>query len=108
MSIRAIYEDGVLKPLERLPIKEGTEVNVDVYPGEQPKRKESKRKSVKDFAAYGMWKDRTDFKDGVDYVNQIRKYRREPDPGSKRSRMPHLIDTDIPVHYVRHLEAGAN
>jgi len=83
MSIRAIYEDGVLKPLERLPIKEGTEVNVDVYPVEQPKRKESKRKSVKDFAAYGMWKDRTDFKDGVDYVNQIRKYRREPDPASK-------------------------
>jgi len=39
--------------------------------------------AVKDFAAYGMWKDRTDFKDGVDYVNQIRKYRREPDPASK-------------------------
>jgi len=30
----------------------------------------------------------------VDYVNQIRKYRREPDPASKWSRMPHLIDTD--------------
>src|SRR2546428_14005199 len=27
MSIRAIYEDGVLRALERLPIKEGTEVD---------------------------------------------------------------------------------
>lgn len=30
MSIRAIYENGVFKPLEDVPIKEGTEV--DVYP----------------------------------------------------------------------------
>lgn len=65
MSIRAIYENGVLKPLEKLLIKEGTEVTVDVYPIEGQKESSGKRKSVKDFAAYGMWKDRTDFKDGV-------------------------------------------
>jgi len=80
MSIRAIYENGVLKPLEDLHIEEGTEVNVDVYPIAADKGRAEKRKSVKDFAAYGMWKDRTDFKDGVDYVNKIRKYRREPEP----------------------------
>src|SRR2546428_12811872 len=71
MSIRAIYEDGVLKPLERLPIKEGTEVSVDVYPVEEPKRKGSKRKSVKDFAAYGIWKKRTQFKARMGLVDII-------------------------------------
>jgi len=80
MSIRAIYENGVLKPLEDLHIEEGTEVKVDVHPIEPEKGRGEKRKSVKDFAAYGMWKDRTDFKDGMDYVNKIRKYRREPEP----------------------------
>jgi predicted DNA-binding antitoxin AbrB/MazE fold protein len=83
MSIRAIYKNGVLKPLEELPIEEGTEVTVDVHPIEGRKESSGKRKSVKDFAAYGMWKDRTDFKDGVDYVNRVRKYRREPDPDPK-------------------------
>jgi predicted DNA-binding antitoxin AbrB/MazE fold protein len=83
MTIRAIYENGVLKPLEELAIKEGTEVTVDVYPIEERKERGGKRKSVRDLAAYGMWKDRTDFKDGVDYVNKIRKYRREPDPDPK-------------------------
>ncbi len=83
MSIRAIYENGVLKPLEELAIKEGTEVTVDVHPIEGRKESGGKRKSVKDFAAYGMWKDRTDFKDGMDYVNKIRKYRREPDSDPK-------------------------
>jgi hypothetical protein len=60
-----------------------TEVDVDVHPIEPKKRKVEKRKSVKDLAAYGMWKDRTDFKDGVDYVNKIRRYRRELEPGPK-------------------------
>jgi predicted DNA-binding antitoxin AbrB/MazE fold protein len=83
MSIRAIYENGVLKPLEELFIKEGTEVTVDVHPSAGRKQSSGKRKSVKDFAAYGMWKDRTDFKDGVDYVNKIRTYRQEPDADQK-------------------------
>jgi predicted DNA-binding antitoxin AbrB/MazE fold protein len=30
MSIRAVYKNGVFKPLEAVPVKEGTEV--DVYP----------------------------------------------------------------------------
>jgi predicted DNA-binding antitoxin AbrB/MazE fold protein len=79
MSIRAIYKDGVFKPLEDVTVKEGTEV--DVYPrgeqagdGEKPKRP---WKSVKDSSAYGIWKDRDDIGDGVEYVNRIRKYRRK-------------------------------
>jgi predicted DNA-binding antitoxin AbrB/MazE fold protein len=73
MVIRARYENGVFKPLEKVPLKEGTEA--DVYPrieenGEKPRR------SVKDFEASGIWKDRTDFKDGLDYENRMRKYRK--------------------------------
>ena len=81
MSIRAIYKDGVFKPLEDVPVKEGTEV--DVYPRREHAGKpdKSKRpwKSVKESPAYGIWKDRDDIGDGVDYVNRIRKYRRHPD-----------------------------
>ncbi len=78
MTIRAIYEDGVFKPLEDVPIKEGTEVNVDVYPVGQQGLKEScgkPRKSITDFAFFGMWKDRGDIGTGAEYVARIRKYR---------------------------------
>jgi predicted DNA-binding antitoxin AbrB/MazE fold protein len=83
MRVRAIYENGALKPLEELPIEEGTEVTVDVHPIEGGKESRGPRKSVRELGAYGLWKDRTDFKDGVDYVNKIRKHRREPDPDPK-------------------------
>ena len=77
MSIRAIYENGVFKPLEDVSIKEGTEV--EVYPVKEHKAKREKPKSVKDLAAFGMWKNRMDIGTGVEYVNRIRKYRREPE-----------------------------
>ena len=81
MSIRAIYKDGVFKPLEDVPVKEGTEV--DVYPrGKQP-ADGKKPKSVKELGAYGMWKDRDDIGSGVEYVNRIRKLRREPEREQK-------------------------
>jgi predicted DNA-binding antitoxin AbrB/MazE fold protein len=75
MSIRAIYQNGVFKPLEDVPIMEGTEV--DVYPRSE-KANGAKPKSVKELGAYGMWKDREDIGSGVEYVNRIRKMRREP------------------------------
>ena len=77
MSIRAIYENGVFKPLENVPIKEGTEV--EVHPLAEHRTERTRPKSVKELGAYGMWKDRTDIGTGVDYVNRIRKYRREPE-----------------------------
>jgi len=76
MSIRAIYENGVFKPLEDVPIKEGTEV--DVY-SRAEKENGGKPKSVKELGAYGIWKDRDDIGTGVEYVNRIRKMRREPE-----------------------------
>jgi len=76
MSIKAIYENGVFKPLEDVPIKEGTEV--DVYPRAE-KGNGVRPKSVKELGAYGMWKDREDIGTGAEYVNRIRKLRREPE-----------------------------
>jgi predicted DNA-binding antitoxin AbrB/MazE fold protein len=76
MSIRAIYENGVFRPLEDVPIKEGTEV--DVYPRSDEKANGAKPKSVKELGAYGMWKNRDDIGSGIEYVNRVRKLRREP------------------------------
>jgi len=77
MSIRAIYKDGVFKPLEDVPVKEGTEV--DVYPRGEQKGNAKKPKSVRELGVYGMWKDREDIPSGTEYVSRIRKYRRESD-----------------------------
>lgn len=77
MSIRAIYENGVFRPLEDVPIKEGTEV--EVYPLGDQKENGKKPKSVRELGFFGMWKDRDDIGTGVEYVNRIRKYRREPE-----------------------------
>ena len=78
MSIKARYENGVFRPLEDVPVKEGAIAEV-YLPGE----KEAHRRKLMESPAFGMWKDRTDFKDGVDYVNRIRKYRREPESERK-------------------------
>jgi hypothetical protein len=50
-------------------MKEGTVVEV-LVPAEREAA--GKRRSIKDLPFYGMWKDRTDIRDGVDYVNQLR------------------------------------
>src|SRR5205814_4417760 len=73
MSIRAIYKDGVFKPLEDVPMKEGTEVEVyprdEVYPREESEEKGNgkTRKSVFDLEFFGMWKNRDDIGTGVEY-----------------------------------------
>ena len=69
MTIPAKYENGVFRPLEIVQMKEGTVVEVLVPAGQEPERK---RRSIKDLPFYGMWKDRTDIGDGVDYVNELR------------------------------------
>lgn len=77
MSIKARYENGVFKPLEDVPAKEGTIAEV-YLPGE--KREEKKKpKSVREFGFCGMWAGREDIGTGEEYVNRIRKYRREPE-----------------------------
>jgi predicted DNA-binding antitoxin AbrB/MazE fold protein len=70
MTIPAKYENGVFRPLEIVQMKEGTVVEVLVPAEQEPARK---RRSIKDLPFYGMWKDRADIGDGVDYVNKLRE-----------------------------------
>jgi predicted DNA-binding antitoxin AbrB/MazE fold protein len=77
MPIRAIYENGVFKPLEDVKAREGAEAEVYLCPDlETAGPRSEKPARLGDLEAYGIWKDRDDFTDGVDYVNRIRKYRR--------------------------------
>jgi predicted DNA-binding antitoxin AbrB/MazE fold protein len=69
MTIAARYENGVFRPLEDVKIEEGTVVEV-VVPVEQ--KAASTRLSIKDLPFYGIWKDRADIGDGIDYVNKLR------------------------------------
>jgi predicted DNA-binding antitoxin AbrB/MazE fold protein len=69
MTIAARFENGVFRPLEDVKIKEGTVVEVHV-PVEQQAARE--RTSVKDLPFYGLWKDRADIGDGLDFVNKLR------------------------------------
>jgi predicted DNA-binding antitoxin AbrB/MazE fold protein len=71
MTITAKYEDGVFKPLEDVSISEGTIVEIRVP--SRTDRLKSKSRSVGDFAFYGMWKDRTDLGDSVEYINNLRR-----------------------------------
>jgi predicted DNA-binding antitoxin AbrB/MazE fold protein len=69
MTIPAKYENGVFRPLGDVQIKEGTVVAVLIPAEQQPT---GKRRSIKDLPFYGMWKDRTDIGDRVEYVNNLR------------------------------------
>ncbi len=70
MTITAKYEDGVFKPLEDVNIVEGTIVEISLP--SRADRLKDKVRSVGDFAFYGMWKDRTDIGDSVEYINNLR------------------------------------
>src|SRR6266849_455903 len=56
MTIPARYEKGVFRPLQDVPIKEGTVVEV-LLPSEPPAMKPA---SIADSPFAGMWKDRED------------------------------------------------
>ena len=69
MTIPARYENGVFRPLEIVRMKEGVIVEV-LVPAEHELARA--RHSIRDLAFFGMWKDRTEIGDGVDYVNKLR------------------------------------
>jgi len=71
MMIRARYENGVFKPLEDVTLAEGTRVEVQI-PDEQQRRRP---KSVREYAAFGMWADRDDIPDGMTYEDRMRQPR---------------------------------
>jgi predicted DNA-binding antitoxin AbrB/MazE fold protein len=69
MTIPAKYENGVFRPLQDVPIKEGTIVEVYV-PVEMFT---SKPHSIGDSPFAGMWKDREDLADSVEFINRLRR-----------------------------------
>ena len=69
MTIAAKYENGVFRPLQDVPIKEGTVVEVYV-----PTETSIQRPvSIGDSPFAGMWKDREDMVDSVEYINRLRR-----------------------------------
>lgn len=71
MTVTAKYENGVFKPLEDVSISEGTLVEVRVPSFAD--RLKGKARSVGDFAFFGMWKDRTEIGDSVEYIRKLRR-----------------------------------
>jgi predicted DNA-binding antitoxin AbrB/MazE fold protein len=71
MTIPAKYENGVFRPLETVRIKEGTVVEVHIHTEQSLV---GQRPSIKDLPFFGMWKDREDIGDGVEYVNRLRDH----------------------------------
>ena len=69
MTIPAKYENGVFRPLQDVAIKEGTIVEVNL-PVETPTNRAC---SIGDSPFAGMWKDREDMADSVEYINRLRR-----------------------------------
>jgi len=59
-----------LPTLDQVQIEEGTIVEVHVPAG--PQRSGPRPQSVREFAFCGMWKDREDMADSVEYINRLR------------------------------------
>jgi len=69
MTIPARYEKGVFRPLQDVPIKEGTVVEV-LLPTEVSAKRPP---SIADSPFAGMWKARDDMADSVEYINRLRR-----------------------------------
>jgi hypothetical protein len=69
MTIPARYENGVFIPLQDVPIKEGTVVEVHV-PVEPPA---NRPRSIGDSPLAGMWEGRDDMADSVEYISRLRR-----------------------------------
>jgi predicted DNA-binding antitoxin AbrB/MazE fold protein len=69
MTIPARYEKGVFRPLQEVPIKEGTVVEVCLPPETPAKRPPS----IVDSPFAGIWKDREDMADSVEYIDRLRR-----------------------------------
>lgn len=79
--VTAIYENGVLTPLEKVKLRKRQKVRVKITPLAPHKQKTVARPSSKPTRAetvklasesFGMWADRDDIGDAVEWVNEIR------------------------------------
>ena len=68
MTVPAKFENGVFRPLQDVQIKEGTVVEVHI-----PQPPPALKHPVRDTAFAGMWKDRDDLGDSVEYINRLRR-----------------------------------
>ena len=69
MTIPAKFENGVPRPLQEVCITEGTLVEVNV-----PVESASTRPpSIADTPFGGLWKDREDMADSVEYIDRLRR-----------------------------------
>jgi predicted DNA-binding antitoxin AbrB/MazE fold protein len=68
-TIPARYEEGVFRPLQKVPIKESTVVEV-LLPVEAPAKRP---RSIADSPFAGIWKDREDMADSVEYIDRLRR-----------------------------------
>ena len=75
MNITARFENGIFRPLEAVSLREGTLVAIDV-PSEVETKKPSAVAAL-DSDFFGLWKDRSDIEDSVDYVHQVRTRARD-------------------------------
>ena len=69
MTIPTRYEKGVFRPLQDVPIEEGTVVDV-ILPVEVTAKRPP---PIADSPFAGMWKDREDMADSVAYINRLRR-----------------------------------
>lgn len=70
--IRAIYEDGVFKPLEPLDMADREIVELRVNPaGDVVPRLTARR--LLESELVGMWKDRADIEDSTAYARRLRE-----------------------------------
>ena len=69
MTVLAKYERGVFRPLKDVQIPEGTLVEVNV-PQAAPA---GRPPSIVDNPFAGLWRDREDMADSVEYINRLRR-----------------------------------
>lgn len=65
MVIKAIFENGEFNPITEVKgVKEGEIVELIL------------KKNIRGLEFIGMWKDRVEIKDGIDYVKKVRLWNR--------------------------------
>lgn len=83
-TVTAVYENGVLTPLEKVKLRKRQKVRVKIIPFAPRKPKvAARRRVVKNETrdelvkqrireSFGMWADRDDIGDAVEWINEIR------------------------------------
>ena len=82
-TVTLIYEDGVFTPVEKVKLRKRQKVRATIIPFVAPKHKSATRRRARSKPtraelvklareSFGMWADRDDIGDAVEWVNEIR------------------------------------